>query len=310
MRIFERPGEAFLYIRKYSFAGGVVCFYRVEKPFSTDALSSAPSLRRVDLEMMKISQLPVNAGLLTHFSGTFRRLADIQYIVQIPTLVEILIMIADDPNRPLESDGLLPIRMEKLQFLSVNDIRILDVLTAPSLRKFDYWPTSISNEGDTAIHSLRDFLARSACSIDSLGICAEMVQDIHHLMAFAKNISHLAVHYPKGRFMPSLDPLTLPETLPMMKRLRLSITDADWGERYAGGIIDVIRQRFDEERAAVLNITRLSSLRIDCANDSRAEFIDQLKGEGLDALEEEGLGLEKKSPYLRVDEYWTGSWFT
>ncbi|PBK64148.1 hypothetical protein ARMSODRAFT_474887 [Armillaria solidipes] len=101
-----------------------------KKPFSTDAVSSAPSLRRVDLEMMKISQLPVNAGLLTHFSGTFRRLADIQYIVQIPTLVEILIMISDDPDRPLESDGLLPIRMEKLQFLSVNDVRILDVLTA------------------------------------------------------------------------------------------------------------------------------------------------------------------------------------
>ncbi len=103
--------------------------------FSTDALSSAPSLRRADFEKTRISQLPLNAGLLTHFSGTFRRLADIQYIAQIQTLVEILIMISDDPDRPLDSDNLLPVRMEKLQFLSVNDVRILDVLTAPSLRK-------------------------------------------------------------------------------------------------------------------------------------------------------------------------------
>ncbi len=39
--------------------------------FSTDALSSAPSLRRADFEKTRISQLPLNAGLLTHFSGTF-----------------------------------------------------------------------------------------------------------------------------------------------------------------------------------------------------------------------------------------------
>lgn len=138
--------------------------------FSTDALSSAPSLRRVDLELMEISQLPLNAGLLTHFSGTFCCLADIQYIVQIQTLIEILILISDDPDGPLDSDNLLPVRMEKLQFLSVNDVRILDVLTALSLNKFDYGPASILNEGDTSIHSLRDFLTRSACSIDSLGI--------------------------------------------------------------------------------------------------------------------------------------------
>ncbi|PBK89289.1 hypothetical protein ARMGADRAFT_1033365 [Armillaria gallica] len=95
--------------------------------FSTDALSSAPSLRRVDLELMEISQLPLNAGLLTHFSGTFRRLADIQYIAQIQTLIEILILISDDPDEPLESDNLLPVRMEKLQFLSVNDTRAIPV---------------------------------------------------------------------------------------------------------------------------------------------------------------------------------------
>ncbi len=60
--------------------------------FSTDALSSAPSLRRVDLEPLKISQLPVNATLLTHFSGTLRHLTDVRYIAQVHTLVDIRIM--------------------------------------------------------------------------------------------------------------------------------------------------------------------------------------------------------------------------
>ncbi|KAK0245159.1 hypothetical protein EDD85DRAFT_799929 [Armillaria nabsnona] len=219
-------------------------------------------------------------------------------------------MISDDPDRPPESDSLLHIRMEKLQFLSVNDVRILDVLTTPSLRKIDYCPISVSNESDDSIHSLRDFLARSACSIDYLGICAETIQEIHHLMAFAKNVIHLAVHYSKDHSIPSLDALTLPETLPMMKSLGLIITVTGRGRRYAGGIIDVVRQRFDEERAAVLNVTRLFFLHIYCVDDLRAEFINQLEDEGLDALEEEGLKLEKRSPYLRVHEYWTGSWFT
>ncbi|SJL11669.1 uncharacterized protein ARMOST_15075 [Armillaria ostoyae] len=275
--------------------------------FSTDTLFS-PSLRRVDLEPLKISHLPLNASLLTHFTGTLYHLANIQYIAQIQTLIDIRILFCDDLDGPLDSGNLLPVEMEQLQFLSVTDVRILDALTTPSLRKFDYRPGSISNEGDTDIRPLRDFLARSACSIEHLCICVEMIQKIHHLMAFAKNVSYLTVYYSKGH--PALDPLTLPETLPMMKSLRLVITDTGWRRRYPGGVIDVVRQRFNEERAAVLNVTKLSCLRIDCVDDSRAEFIDRLKGEGLDALEEEGLELEKGSPYLRVDEYWTGSWFT
>ncbi|KAK0439014.1 hypothetical protein EV421DRAFT_2037594 [Armillaria borealis] len=283
-------------------------FCRRQAHFSTDALSSAPSLRRADLEAMEISHLPLNASLLTHFTGTLYHLADIQYIAPIQTLIDIRILFCDNPDGPLDSGNLLPVEMEQLQFLSVTDVRILDALTTPSLRKFDYRPGSISNEGDTDIRPLRDFLARSACSIEHLCICVEMIQKVHHLMALAKNVSYLTVYYSKGH--PALDPLTLPETLPMMKSLRLVITDTGWRRRYPGGIIDVVRQRFNEERAAVLNVTKLSCLRIDCVDDSRAEFIDRLKGEGLDALEEEGLELKKGSPYLRVDEYWTGSWFT
>ncbi|SJL03225.1 uncharacterized protein ARMOST_06573 [Armillaria ostoyae] len=276
--------------------------------FNTDALSSAPSLRRADLESLEISKLPVNATLLTHFTGTLHHSADIQYIAQIQTLIDIRILFFDDPDGALDSGNLLPVRIEQLQFLSVDNIKILDALTAPSLRTIDYCPASVSNEGDNSIHSLREFLARSACSISYLGICVEMIQKIDHLMAFAKNVSYLTVYYSNGHSAP--DPLTLPGTLPAMNSLRLSIIDASWNRRYAGGVIDVVRQRFDEERAAVLNVTKLSYLRIDCVDESRAEIIDWLKGEGLDALEEEGLELEQKSPYLRVDEYWMGGWFT
>ncbi len=237
-------------------------------------------------------------------------LAEIQYIAQIQTLIDICIIFCDDSDRPLDSGNLLPVRMEQLQFLSVNNVKILDALTAPSLRKLDYGPASVSNEGDTSIHSLRDFLERSACSISYLGILAEMVPKIHHLMAFAKKVSYLTVYYPKNRPIRSLAPLTLPETFPTMKSMKLSITDARWGRRYPGGVIDVVRQRFDEERAAALNVTRLSRLDLDCVDVLRAEVLGLLKREGLDSLQEQGLQLEKGSPYLPVDQYWTGCWFT
>ncbi|PBK68374.1 hypothetical protein ARMSODRAFT_1040859 [Armillaria solidipes] len=277
--------------------------------FSTDALSSAPSLRLLDLELMEISQLPLNAGFLTHFSGSFRHLVDIQRIAQIQSLVEMCIILCDDSDGPLDFGNLLPVRMEQLQFLSVNNVKILDALTAPSLQTIDYCQTSVSNKGITSTFSLRDFLQRSACSISYLGICARMVQYIHHLMAFTKNVSYLAVYYPEGRSICSLAPLTLPETLPAMKSLRLSSADTRWGRRYAGGIIDVVRQRFNEERAAALNVTRLSLLHLDCVDILRAELLPRLKSEGLDALEEEGLELKGKSSYILDDEYWTGSWF-
>ncbi len=108
----------------------------------------------------------------------------------------------------------------------------------------------------------------------------------------------------------SLVPLTLPETLPTMKSMKLSITDVRWGRRYPGGVIDVVRQRFDQERATALNVTRLSRLDLDCVDVLRAEVLGLLKREGLDALQEQGLQLEKGSPYLPVDQYWTGCWFT
>ncbi len=44
--------------------------------------------------------------------------------------------------------------MEQLQFLTVNDMRILDTLTAPLLRKLDW--TAIE---DTDMHTLQEFLA-------------------------------------------------------------------------------------------------------------------------------------------------------
>ncbi len=276
--------------------------------FSTDALSSAPSLQHLDLKLMEISQLPLNADFLTHFSGSFRHLVDIQRIAQIQTLVEVCIILGDDLDGPLDS-GNLPVRMEQLRFLSVNNLRILDALTTPSLQSIDYRPTSISNEGSASVYALRDFLQRSACCISYLGICARMVLHIHHLMAFAKNVSYMAVYYPEGRSICSLAPLTLPETLPAMKCLRLSIADARWGRRYAGGIIDVIRQRFNEEQAAALNVTRLSLLHLDCVDVLRAELLPRLKSEGLDALEKEGLELKGNSSYIPNDEYWTGSWF-
>ncbi|SJL03227.1 uncharacterized protein ARMOST_06575 [Armillaria ostoyae] len=278
--------------------------------FGTDALSTAPLLRRADLEPLEISQLSLNASSLTHFSGTLHHSADVQYIGQIQTLIEIQILFLYDPDGPLDSGNLLPVRMEQLQFLSVDNVKLLDALTAPSLRKIDYCPASFLNEGDNSIHSLRDFLARSACSISHLGICTEMVQKIDHLMAFANKVSYLTVYYPKGRLIPSLHPLTLPETLPALKSLKLSISNAGWGGRYTGDVIDIVRQRFDEERAAALNVTRLSCLHLDCVDVSRTEILDRLKSEGLDALEEQGLQLKKGSPYLAVDQYWTGSWFT
>ncbi|KAK0245179.1 hypothetical protein EDD85DRAFT_963895 [Armillaria nabsnona] len=288
-----------------------VCTGSDKVHFSTNALSSAPLLRRADLEPLEISQLSLNASFLTHFSGTLHHLADIQHIAQIQTLIEIQILFFDDPDSgPLDSGNLLPVRMDQLQFLSVNNVKILDALTVPSLRKIDYHPASVSNEDDTSIHSLRDFLERSACSISYLGICAEMVPKIRHLMAFAKKVSYLTVYYPKSGSIRSLAPLTLPETFPMMKNLKLSITDARWGRRYPGGVIDVVRQRFDEERAAAFNVTRLCCLHLDCVDVSRAEVLDLLKREGLDALQEQGLQLEKWSPYLPVDQYWTGCWFT
>ncbi|KAG7439537.1 uncharacterized protein BT62DRAFT_700299 [Guyanagaster necrorhizus] len=92
--------------------------------FSTDALSSAPSLRRVNVESLEISQMPLNASLsiLTHFSGTLHHLADIRYITQVQTLVEISILFFDDWDGPLDSSNLLPVRMEQLQSLTVNDM--------------------------------------------------------------------------------------------------------------------------------------------------------------------------------------------
>ncbi len=73
-------------------------------------------------------------------------------------------------------------------------------------------------------------------------------------------------------------------------------------------VIDVIRQRSDEERAAALNVARLSYLQIDCVEGS--QVIKQLRSEGLDALGKEGLDWGSGLPYLEDDEYWTGVWFT
>ncbi|SJL11668.1 uncharacterized protein ARMOST_15074 [Armillaria ostoyae] len=276
--------------------------------FSTDTLFS-PSLRRVDLEPLKISQLPVNATVLTHFSGTLRHLTDVRYIAHLQTLVDVRIMFCDDLDVPLDSGNLLPVRMEQLQFLTVNDVRILDTLTAPLLRKLD-WASAISNE-DTDMHTVQEFLARSACSIEHLGIAPQSVQKIHHLTAFTKNVGSLAVYYERTGTLFPLDALIIPESLPAMTHLRLCIGakfNASWRGRYAKSVIDVIRQRFDEERAAALNFTRLSYLQIDCVEGSDA--IKQLQSEGLDALEKEGLDWGSEIPYLEDDEYWTGVWFT
>ncbi|PBK64154.1 hypothetical protein ARMSODRAFT_1088100 [Armillaria solidipes] len=274
--------------------------------FSIDALSSAPSLRRVDLEPLKISQLPVNATFLTHFSGTLHHLTDVRYIAQVQTLIDIRIMFCDDLHGPLDSGNLLPVRMEQLQFLTVNDMRILDTLTTPLLRKLDWTAAE-----DTDMHTLQEFLARSACSIAHLGIAPQSVQKIHHLTAFTKNVGSLVVHYERAGTLFPLDALTIPESLPAMKYLRLCIgakSNAGWRGRYAKSVIDVIRQRFDEERAAALNVTRLSYLRIDCVEGS--QVIKHLRSEGLDALEKEGLDWGSEIPYLEDDEYWTGVWFT
>ncbi len=85
-----------------------------------------------------------------------------------------------------------------------------------------------------------------------------------------------------------------------MKYLRLCIgaeSNAGWRGRYAKSVIDVIRQRFDEERAAALNVARLSYLQIDYVEGS--QVIKQLRSEGLDALGKEGLDWGSGLPYAR-----------
>ncbi len=277
----------------------------------TDALSFAPSLRCASLgPPVEISKRPLNASLRTHFQGTFRHLADIRYITQMQTLIEIRVQVYDEQDGHLDSGNpsLLPVRMEQLRFFQVNDVRILGALTAPSLRRLNYFPDFVSNE-DAAMHSLQDFLGRSACSINYLGIFPEVVQKIHLLKAVTASLSHLVVFYEEGHSVSPLDQLTVPETLPTMKRLCLCIDpDVGWERRDGKNLIDVVRRRFDEQRAAVLNVARLTSLRIDCVDDS--EVIDQLKSEGLDALGEEGLDWEKRSLYGKAGEYWTGHWCT
>ncbi|SJL11709.1 uncharacterized protein ARMOST_15117 [Armillaria ostoyae] len=284
-----------------------------EVHLDTDALSFAPSLRRASLgPPVEISKRPLSGSLLTHFQGTFRHLADIRYITQIQTLIELRIRVHDEQDRPLDSGNpsLRPVRMEQLRFFQVNDVRILGALTAPSLKRLNYFPDFVSNE-DATMHLLQDFLGRSACSIDYLGIYPEVVQKIHHLKAVTTSLSYLVVFYEEGHPASPLDRLTVRETLPAMNRLCLCIDrDVGWERRDGKTLIDIVRRRFHEERAAVLNVARLTSLRIDCVDDD-SEVIDQLKSEGLDALEAEGLHLEKKSLYVvEVGKYWTGHWCT
>ncbi|PBK64223.1 hypothetical protein ARMSODRAFT_1007307 [Armillaria solidipes] len=239
-----------------------------EVHLDTDALSFAPSLRRASLgPPVEISKRPLSASLLTHFQGTFRHLADIRYITQIQTLIELRVRVHDEQDRPLDSGNpsLRPVRMEQLRFFQVNDVRILGALTAPSLKRLNYFPDFVSNED---------------------GIYPEVVQKIHHLKAVTASLSYLVVFYEEGHPASPLDRLTVRETLPAMNRLCLCIDpDVGWERRDGKTLIDIVRRRFHEERAAVLNVARLTSLRIDCADDS--EVIDQLKSEGLDALEAE-----------------------
>ncbi|KAG7439039.1 uncharacterized protein BT62DRAFT_195819 [Guyanagaster necrorhizus] len=92
-----------------------------------------------------------------------------------------------------------------------------------------------------------------------------------------------------------------------METLILGVDDAGWGRTYGKTVVDVVRQRLNEKRAAELNVTKLFYLRIDCVGD---EVIHQLRSDGLDALEDEGLYWGKgESPYLEVEEYWVGTWY-
>ncbi len=70
----------------------------------TDALSFAPSLRCASLgPPVEIKPRPLNASLRTHFQGTFRHLADIRYITQMQTLIEIRVQVYDEQDGHLDS---------------------------------------------------------------------------------------------------------------------------------------------------------------------------------------------------------------